>query len=210
MGWLVKPVRSVINQTRGIEGAVPHTPVLSAWNLGGFSDVNQHLFWFRDLLANIPESKKIVLFGCSRGASTTFIAVTQMTPEEQKRIALVILEAPFDSVNNVVHESSWVPALQMGLLNTFTSYNPNDMSPLMAADLWPMTVPMAFITSNADTRVPKSLTQNLINRLRERGHDKVHHCELLTSHHAMFPVHNPVDQKHYFDFVVEMYLIYLV
>lgn len=207
--WVIKPIRSVVNWYRGIEGAVAHAPVLREWNVGGTSDVQQYLFWFRDLIATAPPSKKIVLFGCSRGASTAFTAVAQMTPDEHQRISLVILEAPFDSVEHVIERSTWLPSLQMGLLNTCTAYNPADMSPQMASDQWPLTVPVAFVTSDADTRVPKSLTQNLITRLLERGHENVHHCELQTSHHILFPLHNPEDQQRYFDFVNAMYALYI-
>ena len=209
MVWVAKPVRTLVNWYRGIEGAVAHAPVLREWNLGGTSDVQQYLVWFRDLLATAPVEKKLVLFGCSRGASTTFTAVSQMTPEEHQRISLVILEAPFDSVEHVIEHSPWLPNLQMGLLTHCTSYNASDISPQTASESWPLTVPVAFITSDADTRVPKALTQNLIAQLLSRGHEKVHHCELQTSHHILFPLHNPDDQQRYFDFVNAMYALYI-
>lgn len=206
--WLGKALHYTANRYRRIDGAISHASIISKWNVSGEQDVSHHLYWFREMLQSISPDKKVVLFGCSRGAATTFISVSQMTPEEHQRIALVILEAPFDSVTNTIFESAYCPHIQMALLPRLTLYNPDQMTPSEAANFWPNTVPVAFITSNADTRVPKRLTLNLINKIRSYGHTKVHHCELHNSHHMLYPMHNLNDQKIYYDFVNEMYQLY--
>lgn len=206
--WAGKFIHHAANRYRRIDFSISHAPIISKWNLAGQQDVSHHLYWFRQMLQTVPPNKKIVLFGCSRGAATTFISVSQMTPEEHLRIALVILEAPFDSVSNTIFESGFCPRLQMALLSSFTSYNSHQMSPIEAVSAWPTTVPVAFITSDTDTRVPKCLTLNLINALKSNGHEKLYHCELNNSHHALFPMYNLSDQKKYYDFVNEMYDLY--
>lgn len=206
--WIGKLINSVKNRYLNLSGSPSHAPYITLWNVAGEGDVMQYLYHFRQMLQNCPSEKKIVLFGCSRGAATTFIAVSKMTPDEQDRIALVIVEAPFDSVPDVLTASALLPQVQLRLLSSFTLYSDCQMSPLQAAETFPLNIPVAFITSNTDTRVPPQCTDNLINKLKERGHSKIHRCELQNSHHSLYPLHNESDQKTYYDFVEFLYNTY--
>jgi alpha-beta hydrolase superfamily lysophospholipase len=156
------------------------------------------------------QGKQLVLFGCSRGASTTFISVATVEESLLASIRLVILEAPFDSVESVLAASSYTPDLQLLLLQTFTKYSCDQISPLMAADTFPLHVPVAFITSEIDTRVPRACTQRLIDRLRERGHRQVHHLALKNSGHNTMSTGDPDDVAAYVNFVNELYKLYIV
>jgi alpha-beta hydrolase superfamily lysophospholipase len=154
--------------------------------------------------------RQLVLFGCSRGAATTFVSLATVEEPLLASIRLVILEAPFDTVESVLVESSYTPNLQLFLLQAFTKYSGEQLSPLAACESFPLNVPVAFITSEKDTRVPRACTQRLIDRLRERGHLHLHHLELKNTGHSSMPHTDPDDTRAYLNFVNELYKLYIV
>lgn len=217
-GWSWNPIHwpfmcgSLAQRTYyGMENAPIHHIYLSNLNVGGENDVKQH----QDALAKciqdkiLPENKQLVLFGCSRGAATTFTSVATCPPELQQHIKLVIVEAPFDTVENVLSLSSWTPNLQSTLLNGFTIYKTDQLSPLEAAMSFPLDLPIAFITSNIDTRVPPECTQNIIDRLRNRGHQKIYHLQLKNSPHSSMSLYDEDDKLEYLNFLNNLYNKYI-
>ena len=156
-------------------------------------------------------TKKIVLFGCSRGAATTVVTLSNLSKDALGHIKLVIVEAPFDSVESVVNESSWFPSPTLYFIENFTKYDKNQQSPLdsVSSDKFPLDIPIAFVMSKVDTRVPIKNTQNLINVLKNKNHTKLHQLILENSHHALMHSHNKEDQNSYINFVNELYETYL-
>jgi len=194
----------------GIRAEYPMSNV-TRWNVGGDPDVAFYLKNFRKMLAMTKNDKKIVCFGCSRGAATTLIAISKMTPGEQARIALVLVESPFDTFPNVLN--SWpllrpLAGIQLYLIEKLAMYKPNQMTPLEAIGDWPGSVPIGFITTDLDTTVPKHLTMNLIEKLKANGHEKVYHLDLKNSSHDDQPLVDPVDQQRYMTFVDDLYDMY--
>lgn len=220
-GWTMSPVDWTTMAVSwlqgwyyGIRNHSVHHMRLSEWNVGGESDVRQH----RNALIRCCErnpDKDIVLFGCSRGAATTLVSVADkegVIPNEVKsRIKLIIVEAPFDTVENVVRLTSLFPDMSLTLLETIGKYKPNQTSPLEAVSLesFPMHIPIAFITSAADERVPVSCTMKLIDKLRERGHQYLHHCHLKYSSHAEMSVGDERDRATYSIFLESFHDRYL-
>jgi hypothetical protein len=216
-GWSWNPLHGLMlgvsfvqQQYFGVENAPLHHIYVSNLNLGGQNDVLQHQRALSECIAKeiLPNGKKLVLFGCSRGASTTFTSVATCAENLKSIIKLVILEAPFDTVDNVIEQSTWFPALAKAALK-LTAYSDEQMSPLTAAQLFPLEIPVAFITSVVDTRVPIQCTQNLIDVLRKRGHPNLHHLELQNSPHSSMSLADPTDQKNYLEFVNYLYSKYL-
>lgn len=205
--WLFQGITYFQNTSQGIN-ARAHCFYITRWNVGGTTDLDHYLVHFRQMLATTPLHKKIVLCGASRGAALTLVAVSQLTPQEQARIALVVVEAPFDSFPNVLN--SWpylryVSGVQLYLISRFGLYNSNQLTPIDTVTQIPHSLPIAFITSEIDTVVPKSCTQNLIDRLRESGHPQIHHCELQHSSHDGMPLEDKDDQLMYCNFMNTMY-----
>ena len=198
----------------GYKHARGHHLNLAYMSVGGDPDIQHHQTYLRRLLSEpVVESgkKKVVLFGCSRGAATTLTSMATLDEDEKRKIALVIAEAPFDTFPSVVHESSYFPTrLVLWCFRTLGSYRDDQLSPLAAMDEFPLDVPVAFITSKRDTRVPPVCTHRLIERLKERGHTKVHHLELEQSSHPTFPIHNANDATRYNDFLDRLYDKYVV
>lgn len=79
------------------------------------------------------------------------------------------------------------------------------MTPIDTVTKIPHSVPIVFITSECDIVVPKTCTQNLIDRLRESGHYQVYHCELRHSSHDGMSIENEEDQLMYCNFMDALY-----
>ena len=93
-------------------------------------------------------------------------------------------------------------------LKTFGNYKDDQISPLKAIQNFPLDVPIAFITSNADIRVPSSCTNKLIEILKMRGHKKIHHLELHKSHHSIMSLQYTDEVIMYHSFVNKLYDTY--
>lgn len=198
--WFFKLKSMLVNWYCNIHGASwPHSYITKD-NIAGKEDVDQYIEMIKTCIEQNPD-KKIVLFGCSRGAAATLVTVANLSPDLLNHVKLVIVEAPFDSVENVLRTSSWCPNVCLFLIKTFTNYKDTQQSPLDAMKTYP-NIPTAFITSNADTRVPLENTLHLMYELKDYTH--IHHLNLESAHHAtMFK-----DPK-YIKFVHDLYQLYI-
>lgn len=151
------------------------------------------------------KGRKLVLFGCSRGASTTCFASLKLPPEVARHVGLVILEAPFDSLESVVHASSWTPRLVMRLIKCLGQYD-GDAGAYKLPEKTNLRCPVAFVTSAADTRVPEACTLRLMHAMEAAyPHLTFYHLRLRHSSHAMMPIGNAEDKTAYAEFVHELY-----
>ncbi len=174
----------------GIKGA-SHTYVRYAqMNVAGERDVAQYLAAVRRCAKDEPQ-KRLVLFGCSRGAATVLVALRHLSKAERGRVALVLVEAPFDSLPNVF--CSWYGLfwgkLALRVFAWFTAFREAQESPLHAVQHqdFPLDVPLAFVYSRTDTMVPPRHTEALIQALRERGPRALEVLCLAQSHHSAMP-----------------------
>lgn len=190
-----------------LRGSIPYSIDFSAVSLSGDADIAQFVTYYERMTKDTP-SKCHVVFGSSRGAATAVIGVSSLHERLQKSISLVIAEAPFDSITSLLKETYPLPELHEAGLNKFTGYRSAQETPLEAIEHFPLFVPIAFVTSKADKRIPQKCTLRLINRLRERGHQMVHHLELENSHHSVMSLHNASDIKRYYEFLQSMYSMY--
>lgn len=202
---LILKVKSIVANTYyDVHGAsICHNYVTES-NLAGSHDVQQNIRTIKQCIEAYP-NKKIVLFGCSRGAATVVTTLANLNKDLLSHIALAIVEAPFDTVESVINASSYSPSLAMYCLRTFTKYEDEQQSPLDAVNGdFPLDVPIAFVTSKVDDRVPIENTMRLINILNEKGHKKLHHLMLENKHHSLMFM----DDK-YVQFVRGLYEIYI-
>ncbi|KKL58720.1 hypothetical protein LCGC14_2222520 [marine sediment metagenome] len=207
--WLSKATRAVCNAWSGIEGPA-HCSDPTRWSVGSRPDREQCA---RALERAASETdQQLVLFGCSRGAATTFATVCECAMDGSQalaRVRLVILEAPFDSVRSVLQASAWLPGLQHYALGLFSQYDADEVSPLELAQHFPLDLPVAFVMSAADTRVPPECTERLVSALRARGHTGVHTLLLQRSSHPSFASADADDVARYEVFLHELYARYL-
>lgn len=207
--WAAHALSAFALWWNGIEGAPSHHVLVSHLNVAGPSDVQQCMAAVRRCHADHADNKNnnlanVVLFGTSRGAATAFVACTMLPPEELP--ALLVLEAPFDTVDHVLQESVWpFRWLQHAVLRLCTSFDSKQPSPLSRVADFPLHLPVAFVTSAADTRVPPECTQPLIDGLRARGHEHVHHLQLQHSSHCSMACQHAEDVAAYQEFLESMY-----
>ncbi len=159
----------------------------TASSLAGEENVSRLV---RDIQATILDAKstdKIILYGVSRGASSLIIAVTRLTEYERGRISLLVAEAPFDTVFNVVKSRwGWVVAhvaqLAMGCCTTDSPWS--DETPIDAVSNFPHEVPLLIFSGARDQVCPIEAQRALVERVRECGHEKTTHVVLPNSTHV--------------------------
>lgn len=159
-----------------------------------------------------PEKKHIVLFGCSRGAATCFYTSMKLPETLASHISLVIVEAPFDTLDNVIQRSCWFPSLGRWFYRNFCDYRGGEEQQ-RAYSYEPENVsircPVAFVYSVKDTRVPPPCTEALIHALNAALVPKVIPAvEVLVLSHSRHPcmaVQNEEDQQAYVNFVEMLY-----
>ncbi len=197
----------------GVNGWWPsliHYNRIEKIEMAGENNVRHHGQAVRDCIEQHHPNKSIVLFGTSRGAATTFISVSLLPKEIQSKIALVVLEAPPDSVENVLKKRApYFFPWNLRLFERFTAYDPRYSSAMGVSDRYPLDVPTAFIMSKADKDVPMECTLNLISALQLRKHTKFHTLILDHSDHSGFPIHNENEQTKYKLFMDDLYKKYI-
>jgi len=139
--------------------------------------------------ARTPD-KHIVLHGHSRGAAAMLIAVTCLDPPEQERISLVVAEGIFDDVQGIVERryGSAVATVIKCVRWACTNDNPwRDPTPLEAASVFPLTVPVVFFVGGRDQVCSPDGVAVLVRQLCQRGHKKCRVIVLPNSGHLDMP-----------------------
>ncbi|KEG10277.1 hypothetical protein DQ04_03941030 [Trypanosoma grayi] len=156
-----------------------------------------------------PLRLRLVLFGCSRGATTTLYTALKLPYELACYVSLVVVEAPFDTLHDVIAESSWFPNFTMWFFRTFCEYNGNEPYAFDPSRVQ-LRCPVAFVLSLKDTRVPNKLTRRLINVLKTQCPQipAVEVLELKHSRHPLMAVGHREDQDAYVAFMERLYDTY--
>ncbi|GET91848.1 hypothetical protein, conserved [Leishmania tarentolae] len=161
------------------------------------------------------KKKHLVLFGVSRGATTCFYSALKLPPELAKHVSLVLVEAPFDTLEHVIGASCWIPRLTRWFMRSFSDWR-STREDKQAYNFDPKEVhlrcPVAFVMSVKDKRVPNACTQALIDRVRrELVPHVIPSAEVLLlqhSGHGTMAVGNKEDQDAYVAFVERLYDTY--
>eukprot|EP00744_Colponema_vietnamica_P016040 GILI01022483.1.p1 GENE.GILI01022483.1~~GILI01022483.1.p1 ORF type:complete len:313 (-),score=32.70 GILI01022483.1:105-1043(-) len=151
--------------------------------------------------------KHLVLFGYSRGATTMLYSALKLAPHLAQHISLVVLEAPFDTFEGVLKDSTWFPNASMTLFKSLCNYSgpeaytmPNETH---------LRCPIAIITSDGDTRVPRSCSERCAAAISQRyPHLKVERLMLRTSPHPLLSIGNEADRGSYIAFMERLYATY--
>ncbi|KAG5469378.1 hypothetical protein LSCM1_02595 [Leishmania martiniquensis] len=197
--------------TREVRRGVRHIEdTMTAKSPGDEADVER-----QGSTSGVVKRKHLVLFGVSRGATTCFYSAMKLSKQEAKHVSLVLLEAPFDTLDHVIDASCWIPRLARWLARSFSDWR-GSHEEKFAYDFNPQEVhlrcPIAFVMSVKDTRVPMECTQALIDRVRR---ELVPHIipavEVLVLQHSRHPtmaLGKKEDQDAYVAFVERLYDTY--
>ncbi len=128
----------------------------------------------------------IILAGHSMGAATIINYVGICQPA---RIRALILEAPFDSLENLLtHKFGFLNTIGIGSFGrriAFPAYQSglNLFKPINAIKLIRQDIPIILIHSKKDSLISVLCSRNLYCTLKEAGHTKVHLYELEDAGH---------------------------
>jgi hypothetical protein len=182
-------------------------------DLGGKNDVKHHLKYFREMLKTIKDDEKVVIFGYCKGGATSIVAITEMTPEEQSKISLVIIENIYTDILSFSRNSTAITNMignknalfVTSLLSIVSNFSFQDKSPIGVINSFPNDIPIGFIGSKNDEHLGTHHMEKMVNLLRENGHENVHMCVLDKANHSETCVHNLEDQQKYLNFVNMLY-----
>ena len=169
-------------------------------NLGQLGDVFVLKKQYEKVLKQYPDAN-IVLFGMSRGAVTiiNFLGIFKPT-----RVSAVVLESPydcgksiFDAVQKQLGTHVSTEKEQDVLEFIFKEYDRNGLQAIDFVNKIPHHIPMLFVCSERDQRVPFTSTQKLCHTLREAGHNDCYlftakygkHFDILWNRHGLLYQH---------------------
>ncbi len=129
----------------------------------GCDDVRRALDWKKE-----NPKRKVVIYGASRGAGIAYLVTANLTKDEQSEVDLVVCEAPYDSVPNVLADRVGYPFVAW-LLSWFPLYSaPLDVS-------FPVSIPIVIGSGTDDEACPIQGQHRLVQKLRDAGHPDVTH-----------------------------------
>lgn len=182
-----------------------HSINVSKISLAQEGDVLAHFQKYQKWKMQYPNND-LILWGVSKGAATTFNA---MSTYQYPEVRLVVLEGCFNNLQEVF--KSWHPqsveALSRGL-QMFTAFKLNGLTPEGCVQTFPRNVPVVFITSKLDRVVPAALTLKLAGKLAERGENPVYVLTLEKSRHGNYIFDDAKDRAAYENFMHAIYKEY--
>lgn len=169
-------------------------------NLGQASDVLVLKKQYEKVIEQYPDAN-IVLFGMSRGAVAIISFLGIFKP---KQVSAVVLESPYDcgkSIFDAVQKQLGTNITddhgQTLLESVFKEYNRNGLQAIDFVDKIPHHIPILFVCSQQDQRVPYTSTQKLCHTLRTAGHNNCYlftakygkHYDILWNRHGLLYQH---------------------
>ncbi len=141
-------------------------------------------------MQNCTQTTNIVC-GVSRGASTLINFMALYNPSN---IAAMILESPFDCVENIVHhlahttKCGWIPGFKRNghsfVSFIFCKYNPEGIRPIDVVHQIDKNMPILIVCSQEDMLVPYWSSHNLYKQLRQTGHKNTYILILPAGKHG--------------------------
>ena len=176
-----------------------HTVNYDKISIGQKNDITSHFENFNKWNLDSTASSFAILYGVSRGAATTFNALT-CNEYDTSKIKLVILEGCPDNINELLqyrYGDTLGKFAGKFVLPNITSYNPDYPSPSDRIANFPANVPVIFISSKADHQVPLKFTKKIAEDLSKRKKNDVYFLELEQSSHPNYMFDDKKDARDY-------------
>lgn len=141
---------------------------------------------WQELNQQFPDADGFILIGISRGAS---IIINFLARYQPQKIKAVVLESPFDTIDNVIKHKAALSGRSVALLKKlvpliFRKFDFNGIQPDNAIDKITQDIPMLFVTVQNDHMVPLECAHNLIHKRKASNHQNVHHLHLAQGKHG--------------------------
>lgn len=170
------------------------------------TDIASHQAKYKAWESQKARNEKVILYGVSRGAATTFNA---MARHHYKDVKLVVLEGCFYSLNDVLKRRYFKPlASLVEYALSFLSYKQNGPSPVKSVEDFPPDVPVVFISSKIDKEVPYDSVLKLAQELADKGKNPVYLLTLENSSHPNYMFDDSKDRFKYEAFINAVYQEY--
>lgn len=153
------------------------------------------------------KNPNVVLFGYSRGAAATLTSFANNYHLDcYKNVKLLVLQSPFQNISTAISEfyGTITNKLPKRLINLslkagqyIAGYDLNGPMPENMLDKIPKNVPIVFIASLSDKKVPYKRTQYLAEQLVRHGHQNVYFITLENATHNTILFHNEKDTHTY-------------
>jgi len=131
------------------------------------------------------QNDQAILEGSSRGAVAGLNYLGKYQP---KNIRAAIFESPFDKLSTIVKHDAYFEFLELVLpyipYKGFPNYNPYGIQPIDVVNKIDQNLPILFICSSQDTRIPAKSTINIYKKLLESGHKNVYLLHVEHGEHA--------------------------
>ena len=174
-----------------------HSIEVGKLNLGQDGDIFEHKRRWDLLTKQLVPGTPIILFGMSRGAATTLNALRHY---HYPGVRLVILEGCYLSIPKVLAGMNPVERGIRSELLSHTGYRSYGMAPEHTSGYFPYGITFAFITSDADTRVPSHHGESLAKKIAQWGRNPVYLLTLHGRDHVSYH-----EDPHYLHFVHALY-----
>jgi pimeloyl-ACP methyl ester carboxylesterase len=172
-------------------------------SLGQDNELEHMYHEWQKLNDRFPHADGFILIGVSRGAS---IIINFLARYQPSNIKAVVLESPFDTIENVVEYRAvrygirdflnrWVPdvvtaytpewvALKNIVPLAFWQFSHDGIQPGKVIHEITEDIPMLFVTVENDHSVPVTSTHNLMQARQANGHKNMHHLHLMQGRHG--------------------------
>lgn len=140
-----------------------------------------------ETINTVPEGAKIILFGCSRGASTIIKSVSEHNPHN---IAAIVLDAgPADmpgTINPMLAKLGIHQSYNQTIFSTlFPAYPKGAVTPLQCIkNIKNKALPILLIHSKNDSKVPYCHSLKLYKTFKDNGFQHVHLLTIPEGRHA--------------------------
>ena len=145
-------------------------------SLGQFTDIKNVKQYHADFISTLSTNTKMIYFGVSRGAATTFSALAQIKPTTHQ--AICILEAPPSSLSGVFKKlgsdyfgsrgfGKWIYQNFAPLFLGKQHQTKRELQARGHVDEFPLTMPLMIVSSKKDKTVPHENTIRLAARVAE-------------------------------------------
>ena len=149
------------------------------------------------------KTSQLILFGASKGAATIYNTVAYLNLIHSNllnSVKLIILDGPYDDVSRLFSSK-----LQEIAVTNLSLYKSDGISPEKSTKYFPANIPVIFVTTEIDQKVPAEETIKLAKRLAEQKQNQIYLLIVNNSTHSNCTMEDDIDKYRYSVLVHSVY-----